>query len=67
MSFGHVFFIPLVAFAGMLIGFVFGARAARNSMDLEKKRDAEREVARAARAARKAAAGDGASGEPPAA
>jgi len=59
VTFGHIFFIPLVAMGGMLIGFVFGARAARNSMDLERKRDAEREAARAARAARKVAAGGG--------
>lgn len=55
MTFGHIFFIPLVAFAGMLIGFVLGARAARNAADLEKKRDVEREAARKARAERKAA------------
>lgn len=60
MTFGHVFFIPLCAMIGMLFGFVMGARAARNAMDLEKKRDAEREQARAARAARKAAAASGA-------
>ncbi len=62
MSFGHVFFIPLVAMVGMLLGFVLGARAARNAVDLERKRDAEREAARAARAARKAAAGDAGAG-----
>ena len=56
MTFGHIFFIPLVAFAGMLVGFIVGARAARNSMDLERRRDAEREKVRAERAARKAAA-----------
>lgn len=55
MTFGHIFFIPLVAMVGMLLGFVLGARAARNAMDLEKRRDVEREQARAARAARKAA------------
>ena len=57
MTFGHIFFIPLVAFAGMLVGFVVGTRAARNAMDLERKRDAEREKARAERAARKASVG----------
>ncbi|HUQ08073.1 MAG TPA: hypothetical protein VM261_36510 [Kofleriaceae bacterium] len=56
MTFGHLFFIPLVAMIGMLFGFVMGARAARNAGDAEKKRDAEREKARAERAARKAAA-----------
>lgn len=55
MTFGHIFFIPMVALVGMLIGFVLGARAARNSMDLERKRDAEREKVRQERAARKAA------------
>jgi hypothetical protein len=55
MTFGHIFFIPLTAFAGMLIGFILGARAARNTADLEKKRDVEREVARKARAERRAA------------
>ncbi|HVK75266.1 MAG TPA: hypothetical protein VM734_18175 [Kofleriaceae bacterium] len=63
MTFGHIFFIPLVAFAGMLIGFILGARAARNAMDLERRRDAEREKARAERAARKAKA---AAADPPA-
>lgn len=66
MTFGHIFFIPLCIMVGMLFGFVMGARAARNAMDLEKKRDAEREQARAARAARKAkaaSAGDAKSDE----
>lgn len=58
MTFNHIFFIPLVALAGLLLGFVLGARAARNALDLEKRRDAEREAARAARAARKAARDD---------
>lgn len=54
MTFGHIFFIPLVAMTGMLAGFILGARAARNAADLQRKRDLEREAARAARAARKA-------------
>ncbi len=56
MTFDHIFFIPLVAFGGMLVGFVLGARAARNTIDLERKRDAERAKVRAERAARKASA-----------
>ena len=64
MSFGHIFFIPLCVMVGMLLGFVLGARAARNAMDAEKKRDAEREKARAERAARKAAAAGGADKKP---
>ena len=33
MTFGHIFFIPMVALTGILIGFIFGARAARNAAD----------------------------------
>jgi len=51
----HVIFIPMVLLAGGFIGFIFGARAARNSFDLERKRDAERVAARAAREERKKA------------
>lgn len=54
MTFGHIFFIPMVAFVGMLIGFILGARAARNAADAQSKRDAERAAAREARAARRA-------------
>lgn len=54
MTFGHIFFIPMTAMVGMLLGFVLGARAARNQLDLERKRDAERAAVRAAREARKA-------------
>lgn len=53
MTFGHVFFIPMAIMVGMLLGFVVGARAARNQLDLERKREAERVAARAAREARK--------------
>jgi hypothetical protein len=55
VTFGHVFFIPMTAMVGMLFGFVVGARAARNQLDLQRKRDAERIAVRAAREARKAA------------
>jgi hypothetical protein len=65
MTFGHLFFIPLCAMIGMLFGFVLGARAARNAMDLERKRDAEREAARAARKARKAATPEPPEPKPP--
>jgi hypothetical protein len=54
VTFGHIFFIPMTVMVGMLLGFVVGARAARNQMDLERKREAERAAARAAREARKA-------------
>ena len=54
----HIFFIPGILLIGMFLGFVLGARAARNQMDLQRKREEEREAVRAARAAKKAAAGD---------
>jgi len=53
---GHILFIPGVLLVGMFLGFILGTRAARNQFDLEQKRTAEREAARAARAARKEAA-----------
>lgn len=53
MTSSHVLFIPGVLMVGMFVGFIFGARAARNQFDLQAKRDAEREAARAARAAKK--------------
>jgi hypothetical protein len=51
----HVLFIPGVLMVGMFLGFILGARAARNQFDLQRKRDEEREAARAARAAKKSA------------
>jgi hypothetical protein len=50
----HIIFIPGALMIGMFLGFVLGARAARNSYDLERKREAEREKVRAERADRKA-------------
>lgn len=55
MTSSHVLFIPGVLMVGMFLGFILGARAARNQFDLQARRDAEREAARAARAAKKAA------------
>jgi len=51
----HIIFIPGMILLGMFIGFILGARAARNQFDLQKKREEEREAARAARAAKRAA------------
>ena len=56
MTSGHVIFIPGILMIGMFFGFIFGTRAARNQYELQQKRDAEREAARAARAAKKSAA-----------
>jgi len=53
MTSGHIIFIPMVLAVGTFLGFMLGARAARNAFDLQRKRDAEREVARAERAAKK--------------
>ncbi len=55
MTPGHVLFIPGVLMVGMFLGFILGTRAARNQLDLQQKRDAEREAARAARAAKRSA------------
>ena len=54
MTSGHIFFIPGVLMVGMFLGFILGARAARNQFDLQQRRDAERDAAKAARAAKKA-------------
>lgn len=58
MSASHIIFIPAMLMVGMFLGFILGARAARNQFDLQQKRDAEREAARAARAARRTAGSD---------
>jgi hypothetical protein len=50
----HVIFIPGVLMIGMFLGFIIGARAARNQFDLAQKRSDEREAVKAARAAKKA-------------
>ena len=55
MTSGHIIFIPMMLAVGGFLGFILGARAARNAYDLERRRDAEREKAKAERAARKAA------------
>lgn len=54
MTSDHLIFIPMVLFVGMFLGFILGARAARNQFDLRQKREAEREVVRAARIAKRA-------------
>jgi hypothetical protein len=55
MTSSHVLFIPGVLMVGMFLGFILGTRAARNQFDLARKRTEEREAAKAARAANKAA------------
>jgi len=58
MTAEHVLFIPGALMVGMFLGFILGTRAARNQFDLQQKRDAEREAARAARAAKRTAQSD---------
>ena len=55
MTSGHFIFIPAVLLVGIIVGFLLGTRSAADRMNLERKRDAEREAARVARAERKAA------------
>jgi len=56
---GHILFIPGMIMIGMFLGFILGARAARNQFDLQQRRTEEREAARAARAAKRAQAAAG--------
>ncbi len=55
MTSGHLIFIPAVLVIGMFIGFLLGTRAAQDRINVELKRQAEREDARRSRAERKAA------------
>jgi hypothetical protein len=54
----HIIFIPGILMVGMFLGFILGTRAARNQFDLQRKREAEREAVKAARAAKKSAKSD---------
>jgi hypothetical protein len=51
----HIIFIPGILMVGMFLGFILGTRAAKNQFDLQRKREAEREAVKAARAAKKKA------------
>jgi hypothetical protein len=62
MTPGHIIFIPGAIMIGMFVGFLLGARAARNQFELQQKRAADREVARAERAAKRAAQADKSAG-----
>jgi hypothetical protein len=58
MTSGHILFIPGVLMVGLFLGFILGARAARNQFELQARREKERDAARAARAAKRADKGD---------
>jgi hypothetical protein len=69
MTSAHLIFIPAVLVVGVFIGFLLGSRAAQDRLNLELKRQAEREEARRKRAERKAGAAEAgeAAPSPPAA
>jgi uncharacterized membrane-anchored protein YhcB (DUF1043 family) len=56
---GHLIFIPGVLVIGIFIGFLLGTRAAQDRLNLERKRQEEREEVRRQRAERKAARAGG--------
>jgi len=64
MTSAHLIFIPAVLVVGVFIGFLLGSRVAQDRLNLELKRQAEREEAFRKRAERKAGAAEAA--EPPA-
>jgi hypothetical protein len=63
MTSAHLIFIPAVLVVGVFIGFLLGSRVAQDRLNLELKRQAEREEAFRKRAERKAGAAEA---EPPA-
>jgi hypothetical protein len=52
----HLIFIPGMILIGLFLGFILGTRAAKNQFELQRRREEEREAARAARAAKRDAA-----------
>ena len=62
MTSEHIIFILGILLIGMFFGFIFGTRAAKNQFDLQQKRQADREAARAVRAAKKSSQADSAEG-----
>lgn len=59
MTSGHFIFIPGVLLIGIAIGFILGGRAARDALEMERKKDEARAAARAARAAHAKGRADG--------
>ncbi|MBK9069647.1 MAG: hypothetical protein IPL79_01360 [Myxococcales bacterium] len=49
MTAAHIIYIPMVLMVGLFVGFVLGARAARNAQALAEKRQQERAARAAAR------------------
>jgi uncharacterized membrane protein len=53
----HFIYIPVILVLGIVLGFVLGAKAARDAVAVEQRRQLDREARRAARAARAAGPG----------
>ena len=47
----HFIYIPIILVLGVVLGFILGAKATRDAVALEQRRQADREARRAARAA----------------
>lgn len=58
MTSSHIIFIPGMILIGLFLGFILGTRAAKNQFDLQRRREEERDAARAARAAKRAEKAD---------
>jgi hypothetical protein len=48
----HFIYIPVILILGLVLGFILGAKATRDAVALEQRKQADREARRAARAAR---------------
>jgi len=60
----HFIYIPVIAMLGLALGFVMGARATRDAITQEQKKEAERLARKAARDARHALQDANADNEP---
>ena len=58
MTAGHFFFIPAVMLVGLVIGWIFGSKAARDAYAAELRRREEKEARRQAKLEATANAGD---------
>jgi hypothetical protein len=53
----HFIYIPIVLVLGVVLGFILGARATRDALNLEQRRKADKDARRLAREAKRGAAG----------
>lgn len=63
MTAAHFIYIPMMIAVGVVLGFFFGSRAAKDAFALEQRKEEKRAAAKAARAAK---AGAPPADEPPA-